>query len=502
MTDGEASGRGGRRPGWAGLIWATVVVLVVGGFALSRSYGVPEVSSGTLPPVPPLPSTSTTTAPSVADTTPLESVDAVYDDWVYVFQDLAVDPYGVAVYGVAADGVAIGWLDGDWELLDVDALPTGTGLDDGLPGRVINQVATGPSTGGDVWSGVWFSGYSRSDADDEEFGGTLDGWTGGRMLGWVARYHCPVCGQWTVWTSNEVPEFANGIGDLAVSPDGMVYASVGEDLLMMFDGEGWNSHQVPLPPRGSGVSYPWSSSLTVGIDGVVWAGTNYSNGGVLRFDGTDFTRYTVEDGLPSGQVVRVSSAGDGTIWAATERSGVASFDGTTWTSYATADGLLSDQAVIAAGADGTVWAVHYERPPYGYSRFDGTEWTSYRFDQPVGGYRAEVIPDGTLWTISDEGLVSFDGTTRIIHASPFVQPEGSLTFTPVQWRINLDDPGPGVHTVFMEVDARPLTASLVDGLSGKLIWDETVVDLCRIGIRNLEDGFLHIGDIFQTSEGC
>ena len=99
-------------------------------------------------------------------------------------------------------------------------------------------------------------------------------------------------------------------------------------------------------------------------------------------------------------------------------------------------------------------------------------------------------------------MVSFDGTTRIIHASPFVQPEGSLTFTPVQWRINLDDPGPGVHTVFMEVDARPLTASLVDGLSGKLIWDETVVDLCRIGIRNLEDGFLHIGDIFQTSEGC
>jgi hypothetical protein len=54
----------------------------------------------------------------------------------------------------------------------------------------------------------------------------------------------------------------------------------------------------------------------------------------------------------------------------------------------------------------------------------------------------------------------------------------------------------------MIVDARPLTVDVVEDESGRLIWAETVVDLCGISSRQEGDGFLHIGDIFQTSEGC
>ena len=37
---------------------------------------------------------------------------------------------------------------------------------------------------------------------------------------------------------------------------------------------------------------------------------------------------------------------------------------------------------------------------------------------------------------------------------------------------------------------------------GKLSWDETVVDLCNIEFRQVGDGYLFGGDIFQTIEGC
>jgi glucose/arabinose dehydrogenase len=401
---------------------AGAVVLVVGGFALSRDYGVQSI-----PPPPDLeeiatPTTSVTTNPTVSATNPeiSDSIDWDTFNWMSEIADVAITSDGW-LYAVAPAGVAWQGTVGDWELTDIGALPVGSGGDDGLPRTISHVAAAGPETTMEGF--LWVAGFAMSHIDDEEFGGVIDGWEpGGRVLWWVARYHCPVCGEWTVWTSDEIPELLGGVGDLVVSPDGIVYASVGDDLLMRFDGQQWTSFEVPLPMGSVSVSYPWSSSLAVGDDGVLWAGFNYDNGGILSFDGTRFTRFTTEDGLPSGEELRVSAGGDGTIWAATERSGVASFDGTTWTSYTTDDGLLSNQAVIAAGSDGTVWAVHLDDPPYGYSRFDGSGWTTYPSDFEVGGYRAEVDPNGTLWTISDEGLISFDGITRTVHPSPFRPP--------------------------------------------------------------------------------
>jgi len=74
--------------------------------------------------------------------------------------------------------------------------------------------------------------------------------------------------------------------------------------------------------------------------------------------------------------------------------------------------------------------------------------------------------------------------------------------TPVDWRISIDDARPGVHMVGTIVDVRPLTPDQVEDTSGRLIWDETVVDLCRIDIREVGPGFVRIGDIFGTDEGC
>lgn len=85
---------------------------------------------------------------------------------------------------------------------------------------------------------------------------------------------------------------------------------------------------------------------------------------------------------------------------------------------------------------------------------------------------------------------------------------GELTLTPVLWNITLNTDGEGIptegiHTIFTIASVHPLTAAEVEDLSGKLVWDETVVDLCGIDIRgDGGDGSLHVGDGYQTTEGC
>ncbi|MDF1596818.1 MAG: hypothetical protein P1T08_12135 [Acidimicrobiia bacterium] len=416
LIDGEAPGPGSLR----GLLLAGLVVLVVGGIALSQGYDVQDVAPSTLPPVPPSSSTSTTVGRRPS---PVGEVAGQFEsrilDWVYEVNDVEVSPDGL-MYVAAPVGVARLDGAGEWTLIDVEDLPGGTGLEGGrpglgFPGRNIEQIAIGSD------GVLWVAGSSVSRADDEQFGGRLEGWFGARWLWWVARLDgCWGRCWWTVFTSDDVPELEGGIGDLVVSEEGAVYLSVGEDRLLVFDGYEGGSYSVPLPTDLN--ESLWSDSLAVGDDGVVWAATDHHSGGVLSFDGAGFTRHTTEDGLPSDTVVQVTTGTDGTIWLATEAAGVAAFDGTIWTTYTMADGLLSNDAVIATGIDGTVWAVHYGFPPYGYSRFDDTGWTTYPFDSPVGDRQAAVTSDGTLWTVSEDELTSFDGITRTIHPSPFTQP--------------------------------------------------------------------------------
>ncbi len=78
-----------------------------------------------------------------------------------------------------------------------------------------------------------------------------------------------------------------------------------------------------------------------------------------------------------------------------------------------------------------------------------------------------------------------------------------MQFTPVEWGIALEEGwGPGVYTVRMSADARTLLPEQIEAVGGRLVWDETVVELCNIGIDGVGGGSVHIGDIFQTIEGC
>jgi hypothetical protein len=122
----------------------------------------------------------------------------------------------------------------------------------------------------------------------------------------------------------------------------------------------------------------------------------------------------------------------------------------------------------------------------------------FRVRSPEGGNRF-VVDAGELhaMAIGPEGSIWVAGEGRLYR----VAPPGEISLNVVDWRIELDEAGPGVHTVHMRVDVFGLSPDQVGSTSGTLAWDDTIVDLCAIGI-DFGGGVFEVGDIFETTEGC
>ena len=350
------------------------------------------------------------------------------DEWMAFIRDVEVSPEG-RVYAAAPAGIAYLDADGQWMILDLEGLPIGEGLEL-LPGRSLYEIEIGRD------GVIWVSGSAHSTTEDEDFGGEINEWTGGRYLEFIARGDCSgtECA-WTSFTSGDVPGLF-GIGDLAVDRTGTLYAVGGvEPTLFVFDGTEWRSHVV----QGLAEDVtPWSSSLAVTSDGTVWAGTNDADAGrgLYAFDGTHFTHYTTDDGLPSDSTFQVSSDIDGgPLWVATDvlypdppdegdadaAAGIVRFDGFTWTVFTMADGLLTNDGYVAAGPGGTAWVLHSEVPPFGIARYDRTDWAATESPVASGGFRSAADPDGSLWFVSEHGITHYVGTTSTVYASPFTE---------------------------------------------------------------------------------
>jgi ligand-binding sensor domain-containing protein len=167
------------------------------------------------------------------------------------------------------------------------------------------------------------------------------------------------------------------------------------------------------------------TSLALGKDGVLWAGTDR---GLSRFDGARFANYRQEDGLADDQVTALALRGDGVLWLGTE-GGLSRFDGAEFNSFTSKDGLAADHVTaLALGDDGTLWVGTVS----GLSAFNGGEFRSFRHADGLPNDRVRALyqePGGPLWVgtqVSLEarpaqpedgyaGLSSFDGVTFTPH---------------------------------------------------------------------------------------
>ena len=107
---------------------------------------------------------------------------------------------------------------------------------------------------------------------------------------------------------------------------------------------------------------------------------------------------------------------------AEEAAGIVRYDGTTWTVFTVADGLLTNDGFVAAGPAGAAWVLHTEVPPFGIARYDGTTWVASESVDSIGGFRSTADSDGALWFAGEQGLTHYDGITTTVYETPFSKP--------------------------------------------------------------------------------
>lgn len=168
----------------------------------------------------------------------------------------------------------------------------------------------------------------------------------------------------------------------------------------------------------SGINYPGEPNgiLTIAIDAgnKVWVGT--AGAGLAKFDPvisawTTYTNSSTIGGLPHDIVQAIVVDAQSNIWAGTQ-GGLAKFDGTNWTTYTTSNSGLphNDVRAIDIDSQGNLWIGTYS----GYlAKFDGTTWASYI---PGASYIENITidSDDNIWIGYDigVGLTKFNNTSN------------------------------------------------------------------------------------------
>ncbi|MBF8184555.1 hypothetical protein ITP53_02090 [Nonomuraea sp. K274] len=163
--------------------------------------------------------------------------------------------------------------------------------------------------------------------------------------------------------------------------------------LYRFDGTTWRTFSVRDGAPGLEILKVFEDSK-----GRIWAGT-YDHGrgaGVGCWDGRRWRRFTRRDGLINDCVYSMFEDPEGRMWFGT-LGGVSIYDGTTWQRLTTLDGLVDDRVyAMSIDADKKMWF----GTEGGVSRFDGTTWQSFTRDSGLVENLVRTITqdrDGTLW---------------------------------------------------------------------------------------------------------
>ena len=276
------------------------------------------------------------------------------------------------------------------------------------------------------------------------------------------------------WSGEDLLDWMYTVVDVAVAPDGSVYAAAPAGIAVLEDAGAWSQIDIEGLPGGEPLDNGWPSprigNIAIGPDGALWAGgTSWSTaedeafGGVVaqplggfappaRFK-TWVARYACNTEPCSWSVATVDVApgsdfdigdmtvsDDGTVYVATGDNQLLVFDGAEWQSHTVSDlpagfgrGVWPWASSLAVGADGLVWIGTNANDDPGWMRpddfhegrglftFDGSGFTRSTTDDGLPGdrvFQVAAAPDGTIWAATDgpdrvDVTIQSDGTEMI-----------------------------------------------------------------------------------------
>ena len=205
------------------------------------------------------------------------------------------------------------------------------------------------------------------------------------------------------------------IWDIEILANGDVWITT-LDGVFRYDGTAFVP--FPLPVVASQDSFEFTSKMVYCIfedeSGALWFGTD--GAGAVSYDGSDWTVYTMEDGLCSNRVSAILQDSRGDYWFGTSDGGVSRWDGSSFSTH------LRSATFSEHTGWGRYLAIFEDRAGFvwfgvasaggGVHRWDGT---SFRYFSQADGLGDGGVPSigedrsGRVWFGTTAGVFGFDG---------------------------------------------------------------------------------------------
>jgi ligand-binding sensor domain-containing protein len=237
---------------------------------------------------------------------------------------------------------------------------------DGLADAFVYDMLEMPN--GDVWIATW-SGANRVLGGDfanpdkwETF--TVENTNSGLPNDWVYGLDLGINGE--VWFATEggLARYDKGNWSNWAHPDGLgaAYDMVKADNTFDTDPAAISSHharqkvEMNLQHVSTAYNPNYIVALEVDRQGTVWVGT--WGGGLGKFDGANWTNFTVKDGLPSNHVFMLHEDAVGTLWIGTSE-GLTRQSAEGYQTLTMNDGLFANTIFAMSTTADTLWVGSY-----------------------------------------------------------------------------------------------------------------------------------------------
>ncbi|NLT50639.1 MAG: T9SS type A sorting domain-containing protein [Ignavibacteria bacterium] len=238
---------------------------------------------------------------------------------------------------------------------------------------------------------VWFG----STSDYYQQGGIYkyDGanWTGYRM------------------DNSSIPDYM--IRDIKVDSENNLWIATDNYGMLKFDGSTFEIFNQ----NSSGISDIRIKKIAIDQSDNVWTASEkyWLNGGVSKYNGTDFLIYTKFNGTyPTENSSSIFVDSDNKVWASADGIGLASFNGSTWTAEMISEKGIPSNYINAITFDGdnNLWIATGDR---GIAKYSNSVWTIYDTSNssiPHNIVRCIAVDMlGIVWAGTNDGIFVVNG---------------------------------------------------------------------------------------------